>query len=84
MTAKLWRETTVRVLSDKIGSQANTIVDQALKECGVPEDEITSAHFVDMVRILYDKLPPEIDRRALCRSVTAGILAAYGFPAGKR
>jgi len=37
-----------------------------------------------MVRILYDKLPPEIDRRALCRSVTAGILAAYGFPAGKR
>jgi len=84
MTVKLWRDTTIRVLEDKIGNQARSIVDQALKDCGVPEDEITAVHFVDMVRKLYDMLPPEVDRRALCRSVTASILAAYGFPSGKR
>lgn len=84
MSGLLWRETTVRILSEKIGPQASTIVDQALEECGVAEHQVTATHFVDLVRVLYEKLPPDVDRRALCRSVTASILQAYGFPAATR
>jgi hypothetical protein len=84
MPGTLWRETTVRILSEKIGPQASTVVDQALAACGVTESQVTAVHFVDLVRVLYDKLPPSVDRRALCRSVTASILQAYGFPSAAR
>ena len=81
MTVPLWRATTVRILSETLGPMAEQVVDQALAECHVTEADVTARHFVDLVRVMYEKLPPSVDRRELCRAVTANILQAYGFPA---
>lgn len=76
----LWRTTTVRILSESLGPVAEQVVDQALAECRVTEADVTADNFLEIIRALYEKLPPSVDRRMLCRSVTSSILQAYGFP----
>jgi hypothetical protein len=74
-----WRGITVKTLAEKVGPVANLVVDEALTELGVAEQDVTAAHFVQLVRLLYEKLPANIDRRALCQTLHTAVLKAYGF-----
>jgi hypothetical protein len=74
-----WREMCDPLLEEKIGPVAAVVVDDVLTELGVREQEVTASHFVRFVRLLYEKLPDSIDRRAFCHDFQAGVLRKYGF-----
>lgn len=74
-----WREVCNQLLAEKIGPVAVVLVDDVLTELGVKEREVTASHFVRFVRLLYEKLPDSIDRRAFCHDFQAGVLSQYGF-----
>lgn len=74
-----WRETTERILAQKIGPIAPLLIDEVLAELGVTEQDVTASHFVKCVRSLYNKLPESLDRRTICRDLQAEVLRSYGF-----
>lgn len=74
-----WRAVCDQLLAAKIGPVADVLVDEVLFDLGVAEKELTASHFVKFVRLLYDKLPDSIDRRAFCHEFQTGVLRQYGF-----
>jgi hypothetical protein len=74
-----WRQFTVQAVAEKIGPVAELLVDDAFNELGVSEQDMTAAHYLRFIRLLYEKLPASIDRRELCRQAQAAVLQAYGF-----
>lgn len=74
-----WRQFTVQALAEKIGPVADLLVDDALNEMGVSEQDMTASHYQRFIRLLYEKLPAGVDRRELCRQAQVAVLQAYGF-----
>jgi hypothetical protein len=74
-----WRQTTVKLLAEKIGPIADIIVSDVLAELGVTERDMTASHYLQFLRLLHAKLPTAIDRRALCQDLQVAVLKAYGF-----
>ena len=79
MAIPSWRQITVRVLAEKIGPVADLVVGDALAALGVAEGDMTAAHYIQFIRLLYEKLPASIDRRSMCQMLQASVLKAYGF-----
>lgn len=79
MAIPSWRQITVRVLAEKIGPVADLVVGDALAALGVAEGDMTAAHYIQFMRLLYEKLPASIDRRSMCQELQASVLKAYGF-----
>lgn len=74
-----WRYVSEKVLADKVGVMSGLLMQECISELGVPEHDITASHFLQFVRLLYEKLPTTIDRRALCQELQATVLQTYGF-----
>lgn len=79
MALQKWREATVRVIAEKTGPVANLIVDDILSELNLGEQDMTASHYVQFIRLLYEKLPATLDRRELCRQSQIAVMQVYGF-----
>jgi hypothetical protein len=72
-----WREATVRLIGEKIGPVADLIVDDVLRKQELDGRDMMPAKFVRFLDLLYDELPPDIDRAALCHELKRRMLNSY-------
>jgi hypothetical protein len=79
MALPKWREVTVRVIAEKTGPVANLIVEDILSELELSEQDMTASHYIQFIRLLYEKLPATLDRRELCRLAQVAVMQVYGF-----
>ena len=79
MSLPKWREATVHVVAQKTGPAADLIVDDTLAALDMEKEEMTASHYLQFVRLLYDKLPTTLDRRQVCQQAQLAVLKAYGF-----
>lgn len=80
MSLKGWRKQVLDVLRLQVGPVAEIILDDASRKAGTDKEDISPAQYLQFLRVLYEELPKEIDRRALCARLRRQVLEQYGFP----
>lgn len=76
-----WRETTVAMLSEKVGPVAALLVDDALRKMRDVGSEMPASQFLKFLRTLQGLLPVEIDRKAVCDDIRDAVFRQNGFTA---
>jgi hypothetical protein len=72
-----WRDVVVDVLAEKVGVLSDIIVDEALEEMGLIEDDMRVGLLGQFIKKLYYKLPEDVDRRKLISAVRDKLMKEY-------
>lgn len=80
MSLNGWRKPVLDALCAQVGPVAEIILEDASRKAGVDKPDISPAQYLQFLRVLYEELPKEIDRRALCERLRQQVLQQYGFP----
>lgn len=72
-----WQEMTVHLIAEKIGPVADLIVTDILRKQGLADNDMVPVKYVKFLELLYQELPPDIDRGALCRELQRKMLNSY-------
>ncbi len=80
MSLNGWRKPVLDALCSHVGPAAEIILEDASRKAGTNKADISPAQYLQFLRVLYEELPKEIDRRALCAHLRQQVLKQYGFP----
>lgn len=78
MSIRGWRAVTVQALSEKIGPVADLLVEDVLAKQGVGEEGMNATTYLRFLELLYQELPHDVDRKALCIALRHQVLSLYG------
>ena len=79
MALKNWRLIVTHILSEKVGSTADLIIDETLRDMHTLEGEMVASRFLVFLKRIYKVLPEELDRTELIYKMRNQVLEQYGF-----
>lgn len=74
-----WRNVVAGTLAERVGILSDVVIDEALEEMGVSEEQMQIRMLGIFMKHLYAKLPEEIDRRKLLYEVRNSLMREYGL-----